>query len=138
MEELHAERTAGHFGTERTCRAVQDRFYWPGYRRSVEVFCAGCVACLRRNDPGKACVPPMGLRVAGYPFERIAIDIVGPLRISDRGNRYVLVVGDYFTKWIEAYALPNQEALTIATTLCEEFFCRFGIPNELHSDQGRN
>ena len=138
LEEIHAGRTSGHFGVERTFRSLQENFYWPGYHRSVEVFCAGCVPCLRRNDPGKISVPPLGLRTVGFPFERIAIDIMGPLRISDRGNRYVLVVGDYFTKWIEAYALPNQEALTIATTLCEEFFCRFGIPNELHSDQGRN
>jgi hypothetical protein len=45
---------------------------------------------------------------------------------------------DYFTKWPEAYALPNQEAATVAEVLVTDFFCRFGIPRELHSDQGRN
>jgi transposase InsO family protein len=45
---------------------------------------------------------------------------------------------DYFTKWPEAYAIPNQEASTIAEVLVTNFFCRFGIPRELHSDQGRN
>jgi hypothetical protein len=45
---------------------------------------------------------------------------------------------DYITKWPEVYAIPNQEASTIAETLVTNFFCRFGIPWELHSDQGHN
>ncbi|KAG5885997.1 hypothetical protein JTB14_025391 [Gonioctena quinquepunctata] len=45
---------------------------------------------------------------------------------------------DYFSKWAEAYALPNQEAITVADVLVKEWICRFGIPMELHSDQGRN
>ncbi|CAI5680320.1 unnamed protein product [Oreochromis niloticus] len=53
-------------------------------------------------------------------------------------NRYVLVAMDYFTKWPEAYAVPNQSATTTAERLVEEMFARFGVPAELHSDQGRN
>ena len=49
-----------------------------------------------------------------------------------------MVVGDYFTKWIEAYCLRNQEAKTIADVLTREFIARFGAPLEIHSDQGRN
>jgi hypothetical protein len=45
---------------------------------------------------------------------------------------------DYFTKWPEVYAVPNQEATTIAEALVTNFFCRFCVPRELHSDQGRN
>jgi transposase InsO family protein len=45
---------------------------------------------------------------------------------------------DYFTKWPEAYAIPDQEASAVADALVTNFFCRFGIPRELHSDQGRN
>ena len=70
--------------------------------------------------------------------ERITIDIVGPFSTSHSGNKVILVVGDYFTKWTEAYALPNQEAETVAKILVEEFICRFGAPLEIHSDQGRN
>ncbi|XP_045126531.1 protein NYNRIN-like [Portunus trituberculatus] len=44
---------------------------------------------------------------------------------------------DYFTKWPEAYPLPNHEAATVAGVLVDEFFARFGVPHELHSDQGR-
>ncbi|CAI5671544.1 unnamed protein product [Oreochromis niloticus] len=54
------------------------------------------------------------------------------------GNRYVLVAMDYFTKWPEAYAVPDQSATTTAERLVEEMFARFGVLAELHSDQGRN
>lgn len=66
------------------------------------------------------------------------MDILGPLPLNPRGNRYVLVVTDYFTKWSESYATPNQEAATVAEKFMSEFVCRFGVPCELHSDQGTN
>ena len=71
-------------------------------------------------------------------MERIAIDVLGPLPVSEDGNKYILIAMDYFTKWPEAYPLPNQEAVTVAKVLVEEFISRFGMPIELHSDQGRN
>ena len=74
----------------------------------------------------------------GVPTERIALDILGPLPLSNEGNKYLLVGSDYFTKWPEAYSLPNQEATTVAEVLVKEFVSRFGVPRELHSDQGRN
>ena len=71
-------------------------------------------------------------------MEHIAVDILGPLPLSNKGNRYLLVATDYFTRWPEAYPIPNQEATTEARFLVEEFFSRFGVPFEVHSDQGRN
>lgn len=71
-------------------------------------------------------------------MERLAMDILGPLPLTPCGNRYVLVVTDYFTKWMESYAIPNQEAATVAEKLVSQFVCRFGVPRELHSDQGTN
>ena len=67
----------------------------------------------------------------------VAVDIMGPLIESSSGNSYILVAGDYFTKWMEAYPIPNQEATTVAKKLVDELFCRFGVPKQLHSDQGR-
>ena len=66
------------------------------------------------------------------------MDILGPLPQTPRGNRFVLVVTDYFSKWTELYAIPNQEATTVAEKLLSEFVCRFGFPRELHSDKGTN
>ena len=75
--------------------------------------------------------------VSGNPMDRIAIDFVGPLPKTEKGNEVILVV-DYFTKWVECYALPDQQAETTADVLVTQFFCRFGTPTILHSDQGAN
>ena len=72
------------------------------------------------------------------PFERVALDILGPLTETASKNKYILVVGDSFSKWTEAFPLPNQEARTIAKVLTEAWVCRFGAPRSIHSDQGRN
>ncbi|UYV72260.1 K02A2.6-like [Cordylochernes scorpioides] len=70
--------------------------------------------------------------------QKIAIDIMGQLPRSDKGNRYILVAMDYFTKWPEAFPLADQEAETVAETLISQFFSRFGVPMQIHTDQGRN
>ena len=76
--------------------------------------------------------------VATAPMERIAIDILGPLPKTVSGNEYIMVISDYFTKWIECYALPDQQAYTVADALVTKFFTRFGVPYFLHKDQGRD
>ena len=68
----------------------------------------------------------------------MAIDVLGPLPTSEDDNKYLLIAADYFTKWVEGYALPNQEAVTVADVLVKEFVCRLGVPLFIHSDQGRN
>ena len=79
----------------------------------------------------------MGTITASYPMQIVATDLVGPLPESDTGNRYILVVADYFTRYMEAFPLPNQEATTVARKLVDEIFLRFSTPEQLHSDQGR-
>ena len=71
-------------------------------------------------------------------MERVAVDVMGPLPRTNKGNVYILSVIDYFTKWPEAYALPNQEAETVADALLGSILSRFGMPDTLHSDQGRH
>ena len=71
-------------------------------------------------------------------MERTAIDVLGPLPEIEHGNKYILIAMDYFSKWPKAYALPNQEAVTVVNVLVCLFFARFGVPAELPSDQGRN
>ena len=71
-------------------------------------------------------------------MERIAIDVLGPLPETDTGNKYFMICIDYFTKWLQVYPRPNEETETIAKILVEQFVCRFGVPFEIHSDQGRN
>uniref|UniRef100_A0AAR2LYA0 Integrase catalytic domain-containing protein n=1 Tax=Pygocentrus nattereri TaxID=42514 RepID=A0AAR2LYA0_PYGNA len=75
---------------------------------------------------------------ATYPFERVGIDIVGPLPTTSRENRYILVIADYFSKWCEAFALKKQEADTVARVVVEQFILRWGTPKSIHTDQGKN
>ena len=72
------------------------------------------------------------------PMDKIACDIMGPLPETERKNIYILVVSDYYTKYVEAYALPDQTAQTVADCLVMEWICRFGVPLQILSDQGRN
>ena len=77
----------------------------------------------------------------GLPMERIANDFMGPLprTTPHNGNapkRYLMVIGDYFTKWTEAIPLENIEAKTVARVLIDNFVCRFGVPLFIHIDQG--
>lgn len=71
-------------------------------------------------------------------MERIHIDILGPFTESVRGNRYIVMMIDQFIKWLECYAIPNQGAEQVATSLVEGFIARMGCPLQIHSDQGRN
>ena len=71
-------------------------------------------------------------------MDRIYTDILGPLPTSDNGMKYVLLVQDQFTKWIECYAIPDQTAETVAHKIVFEFISRFGAPLSIHSDQGKN
>ena len=72
------------------------------------------------------------------PTEKIACDIMGPLPETEKKNSYILVVSDYYTKYVEAYALPDQTAQTVADCLVTELICRNGVPLQILSDRGRN
>ena len=132
----HDVPQAAHRGEHGTFGTVRSRFYWPTYRKDVKLHVRACEKCQRSKprDPGRA---PLQQVAAGEPMECCAMDLLGPFDpATDAGNRYVLVIGDVFSKWIEAYAIPNKEAVTVAKKLTD-FFCRFGIPQRLHSDRGK-
>ncbi|KAJ8948859.1 hypothetical protein NQ318_013512 [Aromia moschata] len=138
LEELHNSPTGGHFGVTRTLARVRDRFYWINCRRDVEEWCKRCDLCSAKKGPKTRSRGKMVQYLSGAPFERVAVDILGPLPVTDRGNKYLMVVMDYFSKWPEAVPLPNQEAETVAEAFIENVIARHGVPLELHSDQGRN
>ena len=63
---------------------------------------------------------------------------MGPLPVTERGNKYILVVTDLFSKWVEAFPLQVTDGLTLTSILMDEMICRYGVPQQLHSDQGSN
>lgn len=138
LDALHGQAGVGHFGVKKTLKRVREVFYWNTCRRDVETYCRQCDACTaRKGPPGRSQAPLQQYRV-GWPMDRVGVDVLGPFPRTPRGNRFVVVALDYFTKWPEAFATPDQEAETVCDGLLQGMFARFGIPSELHSDQGRN
>ena len=137
MLELHSGALEGHLGVDKTIAKIKERFYWPGIHADVDQWIRTCPECATRKSSPQRNRGPLHTIKAGYPLQVVAVDILGPLTESDGGNSYILVAGDYFTKWMEAYAIPNMEAVTVARKLVDQMFCRFSPPDQLHSDQGK-
>ena len=136
--QLHDTLTSGHLGINKTIDRLRQTFYWSGLQEDAKRWCSACDMCASRQGSPRMPRAPLSKYTVGAPAERIAADIMGPLPTTESGHKYILLVVDYFTKWPEAFPLPNQEAATVAEVLVKEYVCRYGVPLSLHSDQGRN
>ena len=72
-----------------------------------------------------------------YPFHHNGLDFLGPL-ITSNGCRYILLIGDHFTKWYKAFTVLDQTAATTSDALLERWICRVGCPHSLHTDRRTN
>ena len=79
---------------------------------------------------------PLKQEFVGAPMLRMGMDLAGPYPTSNSGNKYILVIQDYWSRWVEVFAIPDKRAETVAAVLVEEIFTRYGTPWRLHSDQG--
>ena len=129
---------AGHFGVNKTSRHIKQRFHWYQMDADFRIYIGKCVQCNKTKDPGKRPKAKMKKYLVGYPLDRLALDIMGPLPLIRDKNKFILVIGDYFTRWMEAYSLPSQHAENIAEKLVHEFISKYGTPYEIHTDQGCN
>jgi hypothetical protein len=137
LRQYHDEKTSGHLGIKKTLSKIRSKYYWPGLQRDVRLYIAGCELCSKRKSDNVTKCAPMKVVHSGYPLERIATDILGELPLTKKGNKYILVVADYYSKWTESFGMPNMEASTVAKIIVEEVICRIGTPAVIHSDQGR-
>ncbi|RXN34248.1 Retrovirus-related Pol poly from transposon [Labeo rohita] len=135
---VHGAAESGHFGNTKTVWRLRQRFYWSGCQQDAELHVHCCDVCTAQKGPSRRSQSPLQQYLVGAPMERIGVDILGSFPITEAGNHFVLVAMDYFTKWPEAYAVLDQSASTSAKQLVDEMFTRFGVPDELHSDQRRN
>ena len=137
FKQLHSSRLGGHLGRRRTLGTVRSRFFWPLIKRDIVRWCTECQEC-QQVKPGPRYKAKLQQEPVAGRFERVAIDIMGELPLTVNGNKYILVISDYFTKWTQAFALPDQTAFTVADTLVTKCFNLFGMPSWIHSDQGSN
>ena len=126
LREVHDH--LGHLGVKKTLGYVKTRFYWPGYEQTVESWVKQCDKCQRRNPPQPNPPAPLGTISSSRPFEKLSWNIMGPLPTSSQGNKYILVITDLFTKWVEAFLLKDVMANTLATIMLNEVVCRYGAP----------
>ncbi len=71
------------------------------------------------------------------PFQKVGIDLLGPISLSNTGNKMIIVAVDYLTKWVELRAMPNGKADMVATFFVEQIVLRHGAPESIISDQGK-
>lgn len=138
IRDHHDTLTGGHFGVNKTSNKIRTNFHWFMMDFDIRLHIRCCNKCNLNKLPGKRPKTKLRQYQVGYPLDRVGIDIMGPFPLSAQKNKYVLVIGDYFTRYMEAYAIPNQNAENVSHKLVMEFISRYGIPLELHSDQGRN
>ncbi|GJY38134.1 reverse transcriptase domain-containing protein [Tanacetum coccineum] len=131
----HNGPTGGHHGANYTAKKVFDSgFYWPMIYRDAHDLVTWCDACQRQ---GKILhhdeMPQNAIQVCEI-FDIWGIDFMGPFP-SSRGNKYILVAVDYLFKWVEAKALPTNDARVVCKFL-KSLFARFGTPHAIISDRG--
>ena len=138
LRQSHNTPYSGHRGVKKTIEKMKTCITWYGMCRDIKEHVLRCQICNKNKEAPKNPKAPLEDYRVGFPLDRIGIDVIGPLPLTKRQNKLILVIGDHFTRWMEAFPIPNQQAEVVAQKLVIEFISRFGIPFELHTDKGRN
>ena len=137
LYQVHNTIVSGHLGRKKTLEKLLQRFFWYGVSDDVYSWILRCDICAATKRPHKTPRAPLGKMQVGAPFDRLSTDYLGPLPLTPRSNRYILVATCAFTKWVEIIPVPDLSAKTCANRLLNEVISRFGSPLTLHSDLGR-
>lgn len=131
----HDSVFAGHLGIKKTQDRVLRHFFWPGIYGEIQRYCRSCPICQKMLNVKPAKAPLINLPVINSPFKRVAVDLIGPMPLSRRGNRYALVYLDLATKYPDAVPLKNIDTESVALALMD-IFSRVGLPSEILHDRG--
>ena len=124
-----------HAGISKTLSVIKENFYWMSMDLDVKLSIASCKHCAKRKY---AKVPRHRMeKICGnFPFEKISIDIAGPLPLSNRGERYILGIIDNYSRYAALIPLRNIASVEIAKALFRHWIALFGTPQSIHSDRG--
>uniref|UniRef100_A0A4X2JUY6 Gypsy retrotransposon integrase-like protein 1 n=1 Tax=Vombatus ursinus TaxID=29139 RepID=A0A4X2JUY6_VOMUR len=131
--ESHFTEVGHHLGQKKTVHRIQSRYYWLGIVKDVVDWIRMCQTC-QNAEHAKNVVRKARPVKAEAPWEILGMEIQGPFPETARANTHVLIVTDYFTKWIEAVPLRKKDALSVAKALASLFY-RFGASKNIYSSQ---
>ena len=114
------------------------KYFWPNLYSTVQDWVTTGSICEQRNRYYKPKALLQPLPPVSEPWERIGMDIVGELPPSANNDKFLLVIVDYYSRWVEAIPLKRQTSLEIARALYEHIICRWGSPEIIHTDRAQN
>lgn len=138
LKAFHDNPLGGHFGVSKTYKKIRRKFKWRGMKKYIASHIRKCKKC-QQNKAGRGV--KMNLRltnVSDKPFDKVYVDIVGPLPMTLNGNKYIVSMVDDLTRFVEFTPVPDQTAETIARALYEDILSRYTIPRSLVTDNGSN
>ncbi|GJV02828.1 reverse transcriptase domain-containing protein [Tanacetum coccineum] len=134
LKACHEGPTGGHHGANLTAKKVFDAgFFWPTIYRDAHAMIKSCDMCQRQGKISQRDEMPQNAIQVCEIFDVWGINFMGPFP-SSRGNKYILVAVDYLSKWVEAKALPTNDARVVVKFL-KSLFARFGTPRAIISDR---
>lgn len=137
INEYHASALGGHKGMAKTYQRIREKYYWPGMRAEVQNYINQCRNCQQKKLVRKKVRQPMVLTdTPGAAFDKISMDIMGPLPVTRTGNSYILTIQDLLSKYSLAIPLKKSGAIDVAEAFANEFICVYGAPKALLTDQG--
>lgn len=137
IEKAHLDHTAAHGGIRKTLERVKRFFYWPKMSIHVKEYVKSCLTCKEIKSVNCRQMPEIGEEVVTErPFQKLYIDFLGKYPRSKRGNCYIFIVVDHFTKFTFLKAMKEATASNVVKFLVHEIFHKFGVPEIIHSDNG--
>ena len=131
----HDSTLGGHYGVKKSLEKAKTMFYWPNMVTDIQKYVGCCNICQCRNFQGLQKAPIGSLPVVTYPLERVGIDLIGKISPSYQGNKYILTIVCHFSRFVQAYALPDKRSATISRAFFD-YVCHYGAPKHCVSDRG--